>query len=410
MIQNIKIKKNIFALLMIIFLGVLLWHPQAAMAENFLDAITNQYSSNMKSWHAPLMGYAQRIFWLLALIEIVWAVGKLILGKADFGAWAEELMKQFLIIGTFWAFLTHSAEWATAIIQSFRLAGEAANGAAGGVQGLQPTDVFADGVDICTTLLKSFHFTFDINKFMEGLALVFGGFIVLISFCLISALEVVVIIETYVFMYAGVLFLGFGGSHLTSDIAKRYFIGILSVGTKLFTIQLIIGLGQKLLHQWADLVVASNGILDLQLVIQIVGGAIVLLSLAKTIPELAQGMVTGSSLGTVGSLVSSGAAAGSTSAAVAALGASAVGAAMLNPAMAAHFARTASTHANEAFRHTTGQNVLNPMHGFGRGRDQSDAAYTGPKSFRTDPSRDRDIDPNNSPTGPGINNGNSIST
>jgi len=391
-------------------LAVLLTNfPALANADgNIINTITDQYANNMKSWHGPLMGYAQRIFWFLALIDVALSVGKLILKKADFSDWAEELMKHFLVIGAFYAFLIHSADWASAIIQSFRIAGNTASSAAGGVQGLQPSDLFKDGVNIFTTLLKSFTFTFDINRWVEALALVFGGFVVLLSMCLIAALEIVALLESYIFMYAGVIFLGFGGSQITSDIAKRYFMGILSVGAKLFTIQLIIGLGLQTLHQWADMVVASNGVLDMQIIAQIVGGSVIMLCLAKMVPEFAQGMVSGSSLSNIHSIVSSAAAVGSIGSAVAFGGAAAV-ATIANPAMATQLARSAGSHATEAFRHTTGHSVINPMHGLGRDRDHSEASYTGPKSFRTDPSRDRDIDPNKSSTSTGIN-GNSIST
>lgn len=401
-----KIKGKLLPNFSLVAITVLLTNfPMLANADsNIINTITDQYANNMQSWHGPLMGYAQRIFWFLALIDIVLSVGKLIFKKADFSDWAEEIMKQFLIIGAFYAFLIHSADWASAVIQSFRIAGNAASSSAGGVQGLQPSDLFKDGVNIFTTLLKSFTLTFDINRWVEALTLVFGGFVVLLSLCLIAALEIVALLESYIFMYAGVIFLGFGGSQITSDIAKRYFMGILSVGAKLFTIQLIIGLGLQTLHQWADMVVASNGVLDMQIIAQIVGGSVIMLCLAKMVPEFAQGMVSGSSLSSIHSVVSSAAAVGSISSAMAFGGAAAVST-MLNPAMAARFARSAGDHATEAFRHTTGHSVLNPMHGFGRGQNQSNSGFSGRRPFRGDLGLDRDTDSNQAAAG---NTGNSI--
>jgi type IV secretion system protein TrbL len=402
MTYNLKIKYFIPLLVGIL---LVLNFPEASADSNFINTITDQYVTNMQSWHGPLLGYALRIFWLLALIDVVWTVGKLIFNKADFSNWAEEIIKQFLVLGTFYAILTHSGEWAPAVIQSFRIAGNTASGSAGGLQGLQPTDVFNAGIVICSTLLKNFSLTFDMSKMVETLALVFGGFIVLISFCIIAALEIVALLESYLFMYAGVLFLGFGGSRITADIAKRYLLGLISIGAKLFTIQLVIGLGIQLIQQWTDLVVASNGNLDLQVILQIVGGAVIMMLLAKMVPELSQSMVSGASFATMSPLVSSGAAIGST-ATSAALGGVAIATAMFNPAMAAQFARSAGNHASEAFRHTTGHSIMNPMHGFERGQNQAESSFSGRRPFRGDLGQDRDIDSNK--TASTNNNGNSI--
>lgn len=406
-IQSLKIIVPCTIIFCLFFLCV----PEAMADSNFLNTITDQYATTMRNWSSPLLGYAQRIFWLLALLDIAWTAGKLIFNHESFGRWSEEIIKQFLIIGTFYAIMTHWTEWAPAIIQSFRIAGNEASGAAGGVQGLQPSDVFNSGIVICTTLFKNFSLTFDMRRLIEALALVFGGFLILISFCMVAALEIVTLLESYLFMYAGVLFLGFSGSHLTADIAKRYMIGLISIGSKLFTIQLIIGLGNQLFEQWTDMVVASNGNIDLQLIFMISGGAFIMMLLAKMVPELSQSTVTGASFASINPLVSTGAAINSTATA-AAFGGAAVATAMFNPAMSKHFARAAGDHASEAFRHTTGHSVMNPMYGFGRGQEQqNESAFTGRRPFRGDLGHDREIDPppNNPASTPGVNNDNSIS-
>lgn len=199
--------------------------------------------------------------------------------------------------------------------------------------------------------------SFNLNKFVEGLVLVFGGFIILICFVLIAALEVIALVESYIFMYGGIIFLGFGGSQFTSDIAKRYMMGLLSVGAKLFTIQLIIGTGQRLLHSWADLVIHTPGIMDLEVIFSIVGGAVLMLALAKSIPELAQTIANGACFGTPGTIISGGAGAANATAAMG-YGAAAIGSALtFNPQASAHFAHQAGRHASEAVRHTSGHHL-----------------------------------------------------
>jgi len=331
---------------------------------NIARGVLDQFQNNMANWYAPLQQYAQHIFWMLVTIDIVWTLGRLALSKADMGDFLAELLKQAVTIGIFWAFLTHSAEWSRDIVESFRIMGNTASGQAGGIRDLQPSDVFNAGISICATILKTFAFSFDVSKFMESLALVFGGFIILISFGLIAALEIVALIESYVFIYAGVIFLGFSGHSFTSDLAKRYLFSILNVGTKLMVIQLLIGQGMKLIQSWADTIVLSSGPPDLVLMLAIVSGSVVFLALTKMVPDVVNGLFSGVSNATGYPLISSSMAAGSMASAVMMGTASGISAAFGNPALAQQFGRAAVDQGGEAYRHSTGHHGTNMLDRF----------------------------------------------
>jgi type IV secretion system protein TrbL len=60
-------------------------------------------------------------------------------------------------------------------------------------------------------------------------------------------------------LYAGLIFLGFGGCRLTSDMAINYYRTVLGVGVSLMTMQLIIGIGVQFLQ---DLVASTSQNLD----------------------------------------------------------------------------------------------------------------------------------------------------
>ena len=55
--------------------------------DNYIDPFIDQYAVNASAWEAPLKGFAQNIFWLLALIEIVWVIKDLAIGQASFRDW-----------------------------------------------------------------------------------------------------------------------------------------------------------------------------------------------------------------------------------------------------------------------------------------------------------------------------------
>ena len=88
------------------------------------------------------------------------------------------------------------------------------------------------------------------------------------------------------------IFLGFGGSRWTSDYANKYMAYIVSVGVKIFAMQLLIGIGQSFVLKFFETFQTNN---SQSLVF--VGVSIVLLLLVKTIPETLQGLISGNSFG-----------------------------------------------------------------------------------------------------------------
>ncbi len=359
---------------------------------NFIDSFVNQYADNASHWEAPLQRFANSVFWLLVLIDIIWVGKDLILNKSDLSDWGIALLQHFLVIGFFYALLTNSSQWANAVISSFKLAGNAANASVGGDNAIQPSSIFDAGANIATTCLRSLRF----DKPIDSLAMVFSSVVIMVSFALVAALEIVVLIESYIFTYAGIIFLGFGGSRFTREFASRYLTGLMAVGAKLFVIQLVIGLGIALVHQWDAQIQASQALLDIGLVIRVVGGSIVFLTLAKMVPETVQGMVNGASYGSGRSMMSSamavghaGLAAAAGAAAVGTAGASlaagAMGATGLAGAMGAssnYLGMTAARSAGDAFGHgfdTTGHLAQYMPASFGMG-----ASGQGPVPFRGD--------------------------
>ncbi|NBO65596.1 MAG: hypothetical protein EBU88_12280, partial [Acidobacteria bacterium] len=76
--------------------------------------------------------------------------------------------------------------------------------------------------------------------------------VILVCFGLMAANMIEALIESYIVISAGVIMMGFGGSHWTNDYAKKLLIYAVSVGAKLFLIQLMVGLCERLISQLAS--------------------------------------------------------------------------------------------------------------------------------------------------------------
>ena len=279
--------------------------PAHAQTAETLDQIVTQFQMRSAGWEATLRSFALNTFAILATIEFAWAAIRLAFRGADVGEWLSEIVNQILFLGFFLALLQNSVTWGQAIVTSFRQAASAAGGG-----GIAPSDVFASGVELAQKVMSH------VSLWDPGASagLIISGLVIEVCFALIAAFMVLALVESYLIISMGVIFMAFGGSRWTKDFAISTIRYTLSVGARLFVLQLLVSIGNGLITSWAatfqDVTAASLCIL--------VGCSIVMLALVKVMPETMQRMVNGSSLATGSALVSAAAAVGGATGAFAA--------------------------------------------------------------------------------------------
>lgn len=264
--------------------------------EGLLDLINQQAGA----WGPRLRGYAFSLFWALAGIQLTWSLGQLAFKNAELGEVLGELVRQVMTIGFWLAFLMFSVDWCSAIVNSFRKAGASAAGVG---DALNPGDMFRMGVNLATNMSNVGL----IGPF-EGFALAVSCAIVLLCFVFIAALMAVALVESYIVINAGVLFMGFAGSSWTRDTAMAFVKYAISVGAKLFILTLLVGIVLSSSKEWAIAYNHSDASMW-----TLVGLALVCAYLCKSIPDLIQALISGSSVGgggAIGGIAAAGAAFG----------------------------------------------------------------------------------------------------
>ncbi|AWK88609.1 P-type conjugative transfer protein TrbL [Azospirillum thermophilum] len=273
----------------------------AQAANNSLDNIVRLYRDHSTAWQAALRNYAITLFWLLAGIEFTWAAVRLALKGADFGEWVAEVINQVLFIGFFLTLLLHSADYAQAVVDSFREAANQASIAGGGTGRISPSNIFEVGVNLALRVVGQVS----LSKLAESAGFLIAALVVLICFALIAAFLILALVESYIVISAGVLLMGFGGSRWTKDYAVKVMVYAVAVGAKLFVLQLLIGLGQAMILSWEAQIVTNTS--D---VFVIVGSAVVMLAVTKVVPDMVQSLINGTSPSGGGALVGATAAVG----------------------------------------------------------------------------------------------------
>jgi type IV secretion system protein TrbL len=275
--------------------------PAHAQSANVLDQIVVEFRTRSAGWEGSLRTFAQGTFGILAAIELAWAAFRLAFRGADISEWLAELVNQILFLGFFLALLENSVTWGQAIVDSFRQAASASGGG-----GIAPSDVFAAGVQLAAKVMSQMS----IWSPAASVGLIVAGLVIEVCFALIAA----AMVESYLIISMGVIFMAFGGTQWTKDLAISTMRYTLSVGAKVFVLQLLVSIGDDLITSWAA---TFNDITASSLCI-LVGCSIVMLALVKVLPETMQRIVNGSSMANGSALVGAAAAVGGATTAFAA--------------------------------------------------------------------------------------------
>ena len=232
-------------------------HAQGPNSVNGPSSILDEYKGLQNGWITKLLGAAQRLFFLLAGIEVAWSFTLLAIEKADFQALTATIVRKIMWIGIFYAILLYGVTpggggWIPAIINSFHILGQNASS----VGPLGPDAIVGFGVNMSIDLLASLKAANFLTGFATSMALVFCAVVVFIAYLAIAIQFVVAMVESYLVIGAGVIFLGFGGSRWTAAYVERYIAYAVSVGMKLLVLYLLIGAGMTLSDGWR--LVAQN--------------------------------------------------------------------------------------------------------------------------------------------------------
>jgi type IV secretion system protein TrbL len=255
-----------------------------------LNDLTQQYQTATLGWYTDLFPLANHLFGVLAILELAWSGIWWAVEKSDISSLWAEFLKKLVVIGFFYAILLHAQSWVPAIIKSFMLAGSSASH----IQKLDPNSIFMQGIQLAQLVMVPLH---DQSLLSAGFSLLVGyttALVIIVAFALIAGELVISLIESYLIVGAGILFLGFSFNRFTQQFALNYLRYAISIGAKLFMLYLIIGVGAHLATAWSDLLQQSSHD-DMIPFFEVMGGSLVFVFIAWTIPHKAESLLSGSS-------------------------------------------------------------------------------------------------------------------
>ena len=257
-----------------------------------LDQVVTEFATRATSWQTVVMNAAMFLFWTLGTISLVFTFGFMALRKADIGEFFAEFIRFILFFGFFLWLLRNGPAFANSIIQSLARIGEQASG----VASVTPSGIVDIGFMILKQAFRNSSIWSPVDSFI-GVALSVG---ILILLAVVAVNMLLLLVSGWLLMYAGIFFLGFGGSRWTSDMAINYYKTVLGVAAQIMTMVLLVGIGNDLLSSFYARM--NTGTLNFEELGVMLVFCVALLMLVNRVPPLVAGIITGSGIGGAGGI------------------------------------------------------------------------------------------------------------
>lgn len=256
-----------------------------ATGQNVLDQVAQKFFDKAKGWRIALEAAATRLFWSLVLISMVWTFGMMILRKADLGDFFAEFTRFIIFTGFFFWLLTNAVSGHNiggTIIDSMQVLGNQASGQTGSGHG--------NIIDIAVQIWHQFGQNISVWNPVDSFMAFVLTIIIMIILTVVAVNMLFLMVSSWVLLYAGIFFLGFGGARWTSDMAINYFRTVLSVGIQLLVMTLIIGIGSDFLVNYYGKM--NQNMMNLEELGVMLIFAVAFLILTSKIPPMLSSIVT----------------------------------------------------------------------------------------------------------------------
>lgn len=255
-----------------------------------LDAMANSYRDASRLWLDRLTGVAQRTFVVLAAIEF--AISGLLWGlrRDTLDDIAARFLLKFVLVSFLLLLITAFNLWVTPIVGGFVAAGEWANG---GVT-VSPSRLIDLGLALTQNIASAFDQWGILDHLMMAAVAGIASLIILLAYIVVATQLILTLVESYIVLGGGILFLGFAGFRATAAYSENFLNYAVSVGIRIFLLYLIVGLGAAVTESIIRVVQQNppGFTTDLNPLGQILGLALVFAIMAVRIPNHVAARIT----------------------------------------------------------------------------------------------------------------------
>jgi type IV secretion system protein TrbL len=220
---------------------------------NVPSQLLQQFQGVIPRWFGAVQPVALDVFYVLMGLEFAW-LGVEILQRRRMTGGLEgivfSLTEKILACGFWLCFVTLAGNWIPAIFNSFIAIGKAGTA----MPALGPSIILGQGFTIAGNLFGAAMNLGWLNVLSTtGIGLMIAAFFIIVAFLALTVLLVTSLVQSFLGIGAGMIFLAFGGSQWTRPYAEKYVSYCVAVGTKIMMIYFLVGAGWQLSNAWIQM-------------------------------------------------------------------------------------------------------------------------------------------------------------
>lgn len=247
-----------------------------------LQILLDSYQAATESWITEAVRAGTEIFRRVAALELIVFGFYVALKARSAGAEAvfpELAWKLFMIALLFTALLLYPV-WVPVITPSFvELAGDIT-----GFETLDPTVIAGQGIALSLIILgSSMASGWVFGDPVSALLAAGVMLLVLLAFIAIAAILTKTLIESWIVLAVGPLFLGFSPFRLTAQLADNFIVWAFQVAIRMFFLIALVSASRNVAIRWA-IEIAQSRFLDFGTLLQVLAGALILAFVLITLP------------------------------------------------------------------------------------------------------------------------------
>lgn len=262
--------------------ALLLFAGECLAQSSTIDNLGTEYRSLIGTWTSSLLNIATDLFWKLAIIELTWSGAIWAFQQDHLTSFTAVVVKKLMVIGFAFFLLQRTDLWLDPLLTGLGQAGVKA----GSSSPVSPPFVFDVGIDTANALMSSatkLHLWENRGTAMLTILAALG---ILAGFTVFAAQMMIGLVESYIVIGTGVLFLGFGSTRWTVAFTQRFITYAFGVGVKLFLIYLITGVAMSQIQEWPGMLRDLDEF-NTTAIFSVLGGSLFVAFLVYQVPNTA---------------------------------------------------------------------------------------------------------------------------
>lgn len=250
-----------------------------------LDQVTLQFMQALQRDMQIVQTAAKQLFYYLAVIQLSLTAIWMTLAGESLQRFLVRMVQLSFSFGVYFALIEFGGTWIPQILNGFVQLGQQA-----GVTSLDPSSIINQGCSIAAGIFQGF---FGWGLLAHPFVAMVGAAIcisILVLYGFIAAGLAISLVKAYILVSTGGLFFAFGGSEFTESMAKKYFNAVIGQGLYLMTLYFLLGVGQHVGSQWAQMTAQAAQHHELMPMFVILAAVIVYYMILQNIPPFIAGL------------------------------------------------------------------------------------------------------------------------